>query len=117
MFKLYLSPRGRITRLTFWAGIIFLLLLFAVLFAGLETLIGRSSTWILYPPFFWALFVVCAKRYHDLNRSATWLLLLLIPLLGVVWVGFELACRRGSAGENTYGADPLTPNIDYLVVR
>jgi uncharacterized membrane protein YhaH (DUF805 family) len=117
MLKLFLSPANRLPRSTFWSATIAVSLVFIVLFAGLDSLFGHGSTLVLYPPFFWILFVLCAKRYHDLNRSAKWLALLLIPLLGVLWVAAELAFRRGTAGENAYGADPLLPTADYLEVR
>jgi len=117
MLKLLLSPANRIPRSTFWWVTIAASLVFVVLFAGLDALLGHGSTLVLYPPFFWILFVLGSKRYHDLNRSAKWLALLLIPLLGVLWVAAELAFRRGTAGENAYGADPLLPTVDYLEVR
>jgi uncharacterized membrane protein YhaH (DUF805 family) len=117
MLKLFLLPGNRLPRSTFWLAIIAASLVFIVLFAGLDSLLGHGSTLVLYPPFFWMLFVLSSKRYHDLNRSAKWLLLLLIPLLGVLWVAAELAFRRGTAGENAYGADPLLPTVDYIEVR
>lgn len=117
MLKLFLSPANRLPRSIFWLTAIAVSLVFIVLFAGLDALLGHGSTLILYPPFFWILFVLCAKRIHDLNRSAKWLLLVLIPLLGVLWIVAELAFRRGTAGENAYGADPLLPTVDYLEVR
>lgn len=49
---------------------------------------------------------VSVRRLHDIDRSARWMLLYFVPLIGwivlLVW-----ACRRGTAGPNHYGADPL----------
>ncbi|MDH3645098.1 MAG: DUF805 domain-containing protein, partial [Gammaproteobacteria bacterium] len=56
----------------------------------------------------WSLFCLCAKRYHDREKSASWLLVLLLPVVGVVWVCAELGFRRGMTGDNRYGPDPLT---------
>ncbi len=115
--SLFLSFRGRISRSTFWYSTFFLWATFIVLFVTLEAVIGRTSTLLLYLPLFWALFAVSAKRYHDLGKSAAWLSLLLIPLLGVAWVAIELSFRRGTRGENQHGADPLVPDVDYFTVK
>jgi FAD/FMN-containing dehydrogenase/uncharacterized membrane protein YhaH (DUF805 family)/SAM-dependent methyltransferase len=112
-----LLPRGRISRARFWLASILLILSFAILFAGIEALIGRSATWILYPPFFLLAFVIAAKRYHDFDRSPYRLLALVIPIAGPIVVGFDLAFRKGTEGSNRYGADPLTEGIDYQAVK
>ena len=75
---------------------------FAVLFAVLEGLFGRASTLVLYPPFFWSLFALSAKRYHDIGKSPRRLFELAIPVVGVVVVAFELGVRRGTRGRNCY---------------
>ena len=58
---------------------------------------------------------VSFRRMHDVNRSAWWLLIGLIPLIGtiVVLVWF---CSRGTAGENRFGPDPLDPSGDVAEV-
>lgn len=117
MLKSLLNTKGRIARATFWLSFLAISLIFIVLFAGLDNIFGHSSTLLLYPVFFWLIFSLSARRYHDLNRSAFWLLLLLIPIFGVLVVAVELLIRRGTAGENTYGADPLLPKHDYLEVQ
>lgn len=114
---LFLRFRGRISRSTYWGAVLFIWVAFIVAFLALEANVSRASTLFLYPPFFWAMFVLAAKRYHDLGRSAAWLLLLLIPLVGVAWVAFELGFRRGTRGENRHGPDPLTLPLDYQTVQ
>lgn len=47
------------------------------------------------------------KRWHDLDRSGWWMLILLIPAVGVVWYLVECGFRPGSEGPNRYGPDPL----------
>lgn len=115
-FRLVLSPRGRIARSTYWFWSILVWVAFIALFSVLEAMLGRSSTLVLYPPFFWALFVLAAKRYHDLAKSPAWLLLLVIPVIGPLWVGIELGFRRGTQGENQFGTDPQKTDADYLTV-
>lgn len=117
MFVSLLTLKGRIARSTFWLSWLTISLIFIVLYAGLDNLFGHSSTLLLYPVFFWMIFSLSVRRYHDLNRSTFWLLLLLIPIFGVLVVAMELLIRRGTAGENTYGADPLLPKHDYLEVQ
>jgi uncharacterized membrane protein YhaH (DUF805 family) len=114
---LFARLRGRIPRSTYWRAMLFAWTAFIVAFLILDANVSRSSTLFLYPPFFWAMLALSAKRYHDLGRSAAWLLLLAIPLVGVVWVAFELGFRRGARGENRYGPDPLVPPLDYQTVQ
>jgi uncharacterized membrane protein YhaH (DUF805 family) len=47
---------------------------------------------------------VTIRRLHDTNRSAWWLLIALIPLLGIIALLIMLALK-GTAGENPYGAE------------
>ena len=46
------------------------------------------------------------RRIHDIDKSAWWLLIFLVPLVGfillIVWF-----CSRGTQGDNRFGADPL----------
>ncbi|MGK3373215.1 DUF805 domain-containing protein, partial [Citrobacter youngae] len=45
------------------------------------------------------------RRLHDTDRSAWWLLVLLIPIVGwLVIIIFN--CQNGTPGSNRFGADP-----------
>ena len=45
------------------------------------------------------------RRLHDTDRSAWWLLLLLIPVIG--WLVILIFnCQRGTEGNNRFGPDP-----------
>lgn len=105
------SSRGRIPRSTFWYTMLGLWAAFVVLFVVLDVVLGRTSTLLLYVPFYWSLFTVSAKRYHDVGKAALWLLLLLVPVVGVTWVAIELGLRRGTRGENRFGPD--STNLPY----
>ena len=72
---------------------------------------------VLYVPVYWGFFALSAKRLHDRGKSAWWLLLLFVPLFGFLWLLVELPFLPGTAGENSYGPDPLTSGGDYLVVK
>ena len=39
-----------------------------------------------------------------------------MPVLGVPWLFFELAFRKGTAGSNQYGPDALETGRDYMTV-
>jgi uncharacterized membrane protein YhaH (DUF805 family) len=107
--------RGRLSRPGFWLGALALWAAFAILFVFLESAFGRAATLVLYPPLLWMLAVLCVQRLHDRGRSAAWLLILLIPIVGPLWLIVELAFRAGTPDENPYGRDPLA-RADYLTV-
>ena len=114
--RLLFSPQGRLPRGEAWRALLLASTLFVLLFLLLDSLTGYASTLLLYPFYFWSLFAIGARRYHDRGKRAAWLLLLLLPLLGPLWVAVELGCLRGSRGENRYGSDPLNTVRDYLTV-
>ena len=86
---------------------------------------------ILYIPLFWVSLALGAKRLHDRNKSAWWLVLFyvapgvasgigdqmeylgfvlhLVAFAITVWAFVELGCLRGTVGPNQYGPDPLEP--------
>ena len=117
LWRLLFSFNGRISRAALWwtaglAGLAFL-----VLFEFLEDFAGRPSTLALYPPLFWILVALAVKRLRDRGRAPAWLLVALIPVLGPLWLLIELGLRRGTVGENHYGADPADSAPDYLTVK
>ena len=116
LLRLFFSPRDRIARSTYWLASIALCVVFAAAFIALESVAGRNSTLVLYPPLFWAALVLAIKRCHDRAKSPLWLLLVLIPVLGPLWWLIALGMRRGTLGENQYGHDPMENCVDYLTV-
>ena len=116
LFLLLSSPTGRIARRWYWAAAVAVTGLFLLTLPPVEALGGRWLTLLAYLPLYWVAFCLMAKRCHDIGRSAWWLLLAAIPILGVVWLVAVLGFRRGSPGRNHYGPDPRTPAPDYLVV-
>lgn len=113
----FFSPRGRLRRATFLWSLIALILVFAASFALMEKFGGRASTLLLYPPFLWSAFALMAKRLHDRDSSAWWLLVAIVPVLGPLWLFVMLGLRGGSKGENRHGPDPRTIDADYLTVK
>ena len=45
------------------------------------------------------------RRLHDIDKSGWYLLVLLIPLAGFIWL-LVLLCTEGTRGPNEYGPDP-----------
>ena len=48
---------------------------------------------------------VLVRRLHDTERSAWWLLIALIPVIGAIAL-LVFLCIDSSLGENRYGANP-----------
>ncbi|MFN0182294.1 MAG: DUF805 domain-containing protein [Aquabacterium sp.] len=108
--QLLLSRHGRIGRARWWAfGIGVPLAIFVIghalmQIAGLDgssAINGAVRLLALIP-----MVAVTAKRWHDLGRSAWWVALLVIPVLGLAWTALECGLRRGQPGDNRYGPQP-----------
>jgi len=115
--SLLFSFSGRVPRATFWWCGILLWAVFIVLFVFLDATFGRTSTLVLYPPFFWIVAALAVKRMHDRGKSPAWLLVALLPVIGPLWLFVDLGLLRGTPHENQYGLDPLTVDSDYLKVE
>lgn len=46
------------------------------------------------------------RRLHDLNGSGFWVILVFVPLVNIVFF-LWLLIKKGTEGDNDYGADPL----------
>ena len=51
----------------------------------------------------WPGIAVSVKRLHDRGRSAWFLLILLIPVIGAFWLLIELGILPGTSGPNRFG--------------
>jgi uncharacterized membrane protein YhaH (DUF805 family) len=114
------SFEGRLRRGEYWFFLFATSLAYSVVGALLMALFnafGRSwslaitTGWVitaiavivlLYLPLLWVTAALQAKRWHDRDKSAWWMLLAIVPLANL-WVGFELGFLPGSAGRNSYG--------------
>ncbi len=111
---LFTSMQGRINRQKFWIGAVALAVIHiiaGILDAVLGTprigayygLIGLIVGLVLIYP----TIALAAKRWHDRNKSAWWILIAIIPIIGWIWALVETGFLRGTVGSNTYGPDPL----------
>ena len=113
-FSNYFTFSGRATRAENWWWVLFVIIGRLVLwviggYAGLPGVLDEVfSIGTLIPSL-----AVNARRLHDINRSAWWLLLLFVPVIGwivlIVW-----ACKEGDGGPNKYGPDPRQANSPSL---
>jgi len=60
---------------------------------------------------------VSFRRLHDVDKSAWWILLLFLPIIGWIWL-IVLNCTEGTQGPNRFGPDPKSEHGDlYEVFR
>lgn len=112
VLKDYVTFSGRAPRVEYWMfvlgnliiGIVLLLIGYAISGSFTEgpmnTLLNIYNLAILLPSL-----AVSARRLHDIDMSAWWLLLNLIPLLGAL-VLLYFFVQKGTEGENRFGSVP-----------
>ncbi|NVJ66285.1 MAG: DUF805 domain-containing protein [Gammaproteobacteria bacterium] len=114
--KEWLDYKGRTRRLFYWLKLILLLPSFLIAIYLIETHFSYHASLFIYPLFLWPLLVNAIRRYHDLDKSGWWLLLLVIPILGPLIVFLELGFRKAKVGDNSFGANPRDRSKDYMTV-
>ena len=110
--KICFSFKGRIGRGTWW---LVNLLIFAILVIvdivdpdALDPDSLKVSEYIItLLVLVWIKFAVDAKRWHDREKSAVWILFSLIPIIGQIWTLVELGFLKGTKGHNRFGPDPV----------
>ena len=113
-FQHYFDFKGRSTRSEYWWWLLFVVLAgiaLTIVDMGIGTFNYESGDGLLSGLFKLATLIpglaLGARRLHDINKSACWLLmwlsfLLIIPVIVLlVW-----AARQGDNGTNRYGPDP-----------
>jgi len=100
----YADFNGRARRRNFWMFFLFNSII-AVVIAAITGAIGITFISSIY-----ALAVlvpgiaIAVRRLHDVGKSGWWLLISLIPIVGI-WL-IVLLCTDSQAGENEWGANP-----------
>lgn len=74
---------------------------------------------LLFMTYSWAQLATYARRLHDRGKSAWWILLSLVPVIGPLWFFIEVFCLKGVPGESIYGPPlrPLPPSLGAPVVK
>ena len=115
------SIKGRMTRRQFWifelgiiVAAIFLMIGDVVVIEFIRSsgktggpLFGAVLFLFIIIPMFWAQLAVGAKRCHDRGRTGWFMAYALIPVIGTLWVLFDLGFLKGTCGRNDYGPDSL----------
>ena len=113
-FRNYVNFSGRAARSEYWFWILFVIIVSAVT-AGIDFALFKdpqvlplntlSGLALLLPNL-----AVAVRRLHDTDRSGWWLLIALLPLIGLI-VLIVFFCIRGTPGPNRFGPDPLTSDL------
>ena len=106
---LYFSLRGRCTRMEFWLlhVVPFVLIGLIVRAVTVDTPMEQAAWRVLILALLWPSFAVQVKRWHDVNKSAWWVLINLLPFFGWLIALVENGLTPGDPGANRYGLDPL----------
>ena len=80
----------------------------ALVFTALisETMDSRLVFALLLTPIYVSGWAVGSQRLRDINFSGWWVLVTLIPILGIFFTVF-VALQPGTEGPNRFGPDPL----------
>lgn len=113
-FKRYADFQGRSARPEYWLFTLFVILV-AVAYTLLNAVLGGGNgrpnllLAVPYVIFILACFIpslaVAFRRLHDTDRSAWWLLIGLIPLIGSI-VLLVFYCLPGTPGPNRFDSAP-----------
>ena len=108
-FQRYFDFSGRSTRAELWwwllftfsAGIILSIIdnIAGLMYAPNYGIIGSLFNLVILIPGL----AVMIRRLHDINRSARWILLGVVPVIQFVLLVWY--CKQGDEGENKYGAN------------
>jgi len=108
-FGKYVNFSGRAARSEYWFWTLFTIVV-AVVMGILDSIVFPGiHSGALSPLSSLALFLpslaVSARRLHDLDRTAWWLLLVLTGIGIIVLIVWD--CMKGTAGSNRFGPDQL----------
>lgn len=110
--QIYLSFDGRIPRKVYWLygvlGLTIVSLIAAGIIIGLAALVGQWFAILLFPLYaviLWSGLSFNAKRWHDRNKSAWFVLIGFVPILGL-WQLVECGFLEGTQGDNQFGPAP-----------
>lgn len=105
VLKKYLDFSGRAQRMEYWMYTLINILVMLGL-AILDVLLGLGFLSTIYAlGVFIPSLAVGVRRLHDTNRSGWWLLIGLVPLIGLI-ILIVFFVQDSQAGANEYGPNP-----------
>src|SRR4030095_4945719 len=110
-----LLPLGRIGRRGFWLRHLFILPLALFLCIGADQIVGRPLGFVTALGTTLFLVSTWGRRLHDRGRSAFWLLLAALPVLGALILTIECGFLGSRASAERFGAAPGL-RADYVTV-
>ena len=111
------SATGRASRGQFWLQSLVIWLALYGLAAAFGMRLSGVFVWLVNGAALIAIVVLCIRRLHDRNYAGWWVLVVVIPVGGALWLVWQLALCRGVEHDNRWGVDPRQLRADYLLVR
>ncbi len=113
--QFYLSAEGRANRKQFWLWLILPFTVIGIILAFIDMAMGNYNAEYGVGPvsgIFGLIAIIPAimvyiKRFHDRDKSGWWVLIMLIPIIGPLWLLIELGFLKGTPGPNRFGP-PVT---------
>jgi len=100
-FKKFADFKGRARRSEFWYFELFCVLISLIFSIFINEDVATIAMLITLIPNI----AVSVRRLHDINRSGWWMLIALIPIIGILLLLFW-ATQEGSSASNQYGEPP-----------
>ncbi|MBV9790252.1 MAG: DUF805 domain-containing protein [Chloroflexi bacterium] len=112
LVELYLLPKGRITRRTFWLQGVLVFIFIGLVADQLDILLSAQGNVsdLAALLLIWPGLMLQIKRWHDRNLSGWWILMWLVPILGWIIASVEVGFLAGTPGPNRFGP-PQPPTI------
>jgi uncharacterized membrane protein YhaH (DUF805 family) len=112
--QFYLSAAGRVNRKQWWLKLILPIFVISLILAFVDMAVGTYDPQNgvgLFSGIFALLAIIPAimvyiKRFHDRDKSGWWVLIVLIPIIGAIWILIELGFLVGTPGPNRFGPLP-----------
>ncbi|MGL6315729.1 DUF805 domain-containing protein [Vibrio sp. WXL103] len=105
VLKKYAVFTGRARRQEYWMFVLFNVII-SIAIALIERVIGTHFIGGLYSlAVFIPSLAVAVRRLHDTGRTGWWVLVCLIPLIGLI-VLIVFTIKDSDAGDNEYGPNP-----------
>ena len=114
VLKKYIVFTGRATRTEYWMFALFNVIISIVLSIIGYVVVGGNGQSALSSLYSLAVLLpslgVSVRRLHDTNRSGWWLLISLVPIIGII-VLIVFLVQDSDPGDNRYGPNPKQPTI------
>lgn len=105
--------QGRARRREYWFFILFNAII-SIALAITDISLGGDSMGLLSGLYSLLIFLpslaVTVRRLHDIDRSGWWLLLYVVPVVGVLVI-LVFTVLDGTQGNNEFGPDPKAPGL------